>query len=250
MDDYTRAAQMTATFTRAGGVLDYGLERSRLLVRVLRTLARGHPVTPTDVDGLAREAGLAPDDVQVFLREVTERDGADRIIGIVGLSLGEHPHRFSVNGRRLATWCAEDTLFLPALLGQTARVESISPASREPVHLTIGPEGVQAVSPPGAVVSIALVDPDQTDFGSVEAIWMTFCRHIHFFASREEAARWAVGRSDLAILTPDEGTGSGACWPTGFSRTPHEALAAETRTMSEESGDMAAPQVTVYYSTS
>jgi hypothetical protein len=61
------------------------------------------------------------------------------------------------------------------------------------------------VSPPGAVVSIALVDPDQVAFGSVEAIWMTFCRHIHFFASREEAARWAAVRRDIAILTPDEG---------------------------------------------
>jgi alkylmercury lyase len=79
----------------------------------------------------------------------------------------------------LSTWCAEDTLFLPALLGQTATVESPSPVSRESVRLTIAPEGVQAVSPTGAVVSIALVDPDQVAFGSVEAIWMTFCRHIH-----------------------------------------------------------------------
>jgi hypothetical protein len=28
---------------------------------------------------------------------------------------------------------------------------------------------------------------------------------IHFFASREEVARWATGRGDIAILTPDEG---------------------------------------------
>jgi len=34
---------------------------------------------------------------------------------------------------------------------------------------------------------------------------MAFCRHVHFFASREEAERWAAGRSDIAILTPDEG---------------------------------------------
>ncbi len=205
MDDYTRAADMTAKLTRAGGVLDYGPERSRLLVRVLRTLALGRPVTGRDVDGLAAEAGVAPDEAQVFLRAVTERDGTDRIIGVLGLSLGEHPHRFAVNGQRLSTWCAEDTLFLPALLGQTASVESISPVSREPVRLVIGPDGVQAVSPAGAVVSIALVDPDQTAFGSVEAIWMTFCRHIHFFASREEAERWATGRRDIAILTVDEG---------------------------------------------
>ncbi len=205
MDDYTRAADMAAKLTRAGGALDYGPGRSRLLVQVLRALALGRPVTQTNVDELAPEAGMTPDEAQAFLREVTERDGADRIIGVLGLSLGEHPHRFSVNGHRMSTWCAEDTLFLPALLGQTATVESISPASREPVRLAIGPDGVQAVSPAGTVVSIALVDPDQTAFGSVEAIWMTFCRHIHFFASREEAKRWATGRSDIAILTLDEG---------------------------------------------
>jgi alkylmercury lyase len=99
----------------------------------------------------------------------------------------------------------EDTLFLPALLGQTATVESTSPLSRKPIRLTVGPDGIHAVDPPGAAVSIALVDPDRAAFGSVEAIWMTFCRHIHFFASREEAERWAAGRSDLAILAPDEG---------------------------------------------
>jgi alkylmercury lyase len=205
MDDYTRAGEVAAKLTREGGVLDYGPERSRLLVRVLRILARGRPVTRTDVDELAPEVGITPDAAQAFLRQVTERDGSDRIIGLLGLSLGEHPHRFSVNGRRLSTWCAEDTLFLPALLGQVATVESLSPLSREPVRLTIGPEGVQAVSPTGAVVSIALVDPDQVAFGSVEAIWMTFCRHVHFFVSREEAARWAGNRRDIAILTPDEG---------------------------------------------
>jgi len=34
---------------------------------------------------------------------------------------------------------------------------------------------------------------------------MTFCRNIHFFTTREEAVRWAAGRDDIAILTPDEG---------------------------------------------
>ncbi len=69
----------------------------------------------------------------------------------------------------------------------------------------MGPEGVQSVNPPGAVVSIAIVDPNDTTLGSVQTIWTTFCHHIHFFATREEAVRWAAGRGDIAILTPDEG---------------------------------------------
>ena len=105
----------------------------------------------------------------------------------------------------MSAWSAEDTLFLPALLGQTASIESTSPLSREPVRLTVSPDGVRSVSPPEAVVSIPIVDPGDTTLGSVEAIWTTFCRQIHFFATREEAVRWAAGRGEIAILTLDEG---------------------------------------------
>jgi alkylmercury lyase len=203
--DYTRAEAMMGALTRDGAVLGYRPEQSRLLVRLLRALARGRPVTAPEVDRLADETGNARPAAHAFLRPITERDPRDRIIGVLGLSLGDHPHRFWVNGQRLATWCAEDTLFLPALLGQVATVESTSPLSREPVRLTVAPDGVQAVDPAGAVVSIALVDPDDVTFDTVEAIWRTFCRQIHFFASREEAAQWAAGRGDLAILTAEEG---------------------------------------------
>jgi alkylmercury lyase len=203
--DYTRAEAMTRALTRDGGVLDYGSERSRLLVQVLRTLAGGRPVTAPDVGRIADALGMDRDDARAFLWPVTERDAADRIIGVLGLSLGDHPHRFTVNGHGMATWCAEDTLFLPALLGQAATIESPSPLSRETVRLTVAPGGVKAVSPAEAVISIAIVDPDGADLATVEAIWRTFCRQIHFFASRGEAERWAAGRGDIAILTPDEG---------------------------------------------
>ncbi len=202
---YKRAEEMVRRLTQDGGVLGYEPEQARLLLQVLRTLARGRPMTRPEIDAIAVDLGWPPEAAHAFLRPLTERDAADAIIGLLGLSLAEHPHSFWVNGQRMSTWCAEDTLFLPALLGQTATVESMSPLSGESVRLTVGPEGVQRVSPPEAVVSIAIVDPDDTTVGSVEAIWMTFCRHIHFFASGEEATRWAAARADIAILTPDEG---------------------------------------------
>lgn len=154
---------------------------------------------------IATDFGWAPEAAHGFLRPLTERDAADAVIGVFpGLSLGNHPHRLSVNGRQMSAWCAEDTLFLPALLGQTATIESTSPLSRVPVRLTVRPDGVMKVSPPEAVLSIAIVDGDTT-LTAVEAIWMTFCRNIHFFATREEAVLWAAERDDIAILTPDEG---------------------------------------------
>lgn len=206
MMDYKRAEEMVRGLTRDDGVLGYTTEQARLLLQVLRTLARGRPVTGPEVDAIAADLGWAPDAAQAFLRPLTERDAADAIIGVLpGLSLGDHPHRFSLDGRRMSTWCAEDTLLLPALLGQTATVESTSPLSRAPVRLTVGPDGVRSVNPSGAVLSIAIVDPRDTTLETVESIWTTFCHHIHFFATREEAARWAADRGDIAILTADEG---------------------------------------------
>lgn len=207
MKDYKRAEEMVRGLTRDDGVLGYRPEQVRLLLRVLRTLARGRPVASPQIDELAGDLGWAPEAAaHAFLRPLTERDATDAIIGVLpGLSLGDHPHSFCANGQRMSAWCAEDTLFLPALLGQTASIESTSPLSQKPVQLTVSPDGVRSVSPPEAVVTIPIVDADDTTLGSVEAIWTTFCRQIHFFASREEAERWATARTDVAILTPDEG---------------------------------------------
>ena len=200
-----RAAEMMRKLTESGGPLDYGPDHSRLLLRLWRTLARGHPVSADQVERTIAELGIDRDEAQEFLREVAERDAEDNVVGIVGLSLNDHPHRFSVNGKRMSAWCAEDTLFLPAVLGQTATVESESPLSKDTVRLRVSPQRVEEVSPPGAVVSMVIVDPDEADLGSVQAIWGTFCHHIFFFASRDEAERWAAGRDDIEILPVDEG---------------------------------------------
>jgi hypothetical protein len=161
--DYRRAEAMTRSLTRDGGVLDYGSVRSRLLVRVLQTLADGRAVTPVQVDEIVDLLEMGRNEARVFLRTLTERDASDNIIGVLGLSLGDHPHRFFVNGRRMTTWCAMDTLFLPALLRRTAVIESTSPLSRETVRLSVGPSGVESVSPAGAVVSMVILDPDKAD---------------------------------------------------------------------------------------
>jgi alkylmercury lyase len=192
------------TRTLRDDVLDYGPDRSRLLLRALRALASAEPVTWDRVDRLTADLGLSREDATQFLRRLTERDADDNILGIMGLSLNAHRHRFTVNGKRMSTWCAEDTLFLPALLNQSAVVESYSPTSGEPVRLIVGPETVHAVTPPDAVVSIVVPAVGNPDMSSVESIWTTFCHHIHFFPSRAEAERWAAGRTDIEILSVAE----------------------------------------------
>jgi alkylmercury lyase len=40
-------------------------------------------------------------------------------------------HRFEINGLTLWTWCAWDSLFIPEILAQTARVASRDPETGE-----------------------------------------------------------------------------------------------------------------------
>lgn len=189
----------------AEDLLDYGPGHSHLLLRVMRRLAQGNPVTGAQVDEIVADLGLAQEDAQPFLRKITERNAEGQIVGIMGLSLNDYPHRVQVNGVVLSAWCAEDTLFLPAMLQQTASVESHSPISKEKIRLTVSPQRVEAIRPTSAVMSIVVVDAKEESMASVHAIWMTFCNHILFFASREEAEQWAAGRSNIAVVTVDEG---------------------------------------------
>lgn len=188
-------------------LLDYGPGLSRLLLQIQRRLAKGRPVTKAEVDESIAELGLLPDEARRFLQKITERNAEGQIVGIMGLSLNDSPHRLHVGGVALSAWCAEDTLFLPAMLRQTATIESRSPLSKETIRLTVSPERVGSVSPAGAVVSIVVVDPTEENMASVEAIWTTFCNHIFFFPSRVEAEQWAAGKadSDIAVISVEEG---------------------------------------------
>ena len=199
-----RATETMRMLIEPGGPLDYGPNLSRLLVRVMRELAQGRPVPKERVDQIVADVGIDPEEAHKLLREVTERDAHNNIFGILGLSLNDTPHRFYVDGTRMSTWCAADTLKLPPVLDQTASVESVSPVSGEKVRLRVSPQGVEEVDPAGAVLSIVIVDPDDANMGSVEAIWGTFCHHLFFFASREEAERWSAGRDDIEILSVEE----------------------------------------------
>jgi alkylmercury lyase len=201
----TRVDDLAEKLSGSGGPLDYGPELSRLTIRVLRAVAAGTPVTRAQVGQLTSDLAVSPQEAERFLGQIAEYDLGDNIVGIAGLSLGGHPHRFAVDGRQLSTWCALDTLFLPALLGRAAAVESPSPLSREPVRLRVSPERVEQVSPAGAVLSMVTVGQDRRAMTSVQALWSAFCCHVHVFASREEAERWAAGREDIAVLSIEEG---------------------------------------------
>ena len=213
-----RAEEMVQVLNRNGGLMDYETDNLHLLVQIVRVLAKGDPVTTNQVDGIVAELGIDADASEQFLQTVAERDDDDNIVGALGLSLKQHPHRFIVGGTQMTTWCAQDTLFLPVMLQQTATVETQSPVSKEKIRITVGPEGVKEANPAGAVMSTVVFDPDSTDLNTPTDIQMNFCRNIHFFASGEEVEQWAAGRSDIETLSLEEAFELGnQMWPEAYS---------------------------------
>lgn len=178
----------------------------RLLIHVLRRVADGRPVTPEQVEQIASSLQMPAGAAISFLRQVSERDGEGNVVGILGLSQNTHPHRCVINGHPLSTWCAWDGLFLPAVLRQTANLESPCPATKKTIRLTVAPDKVEQCEPVGAVVSIVVPETTKKGRESVEEIWMAFCHFVHFFHSPEAASGWFAGRKmPASILSVEEG---------------------------------------------
>ena len=123
-----------------------GCEDAPLAVTLVRLLAQGEPVTTA---ALAEASTRSPQDVaaQVGRWPNVERDENAAVVGFSGLTLRPTAHAFEINGRRLHAWCAWDTLFLPGMLGSSARVHSTCPVSGTEVKLVVAPAGVESAEP-------------------------------------------------------------------------------------------------------
>ena len=179
-----------------------------LFVPLLRLLAEGEPVTVAE---LATASGRSEDTVRQGLAAVpdTEYDDEGRIIGLA-LTMRPTPHRFTLAGEQLYTWCALDTLIFPTLLERAASVESVSPTSGEPIRVTIDPvAGVTSVEPATAVVS--LVNPDQ-----ITSIRSSFCNQVHYFTSDEDAAGWLAEHPRAEVVPVAVAYRIGTDLTTGF----------------------------------
>jgi hypothetical protein len=159
-------------------------EAGRLLMRTaVRLLARGEPVTKSE---LAAAAGCDVTDlIDAPAGPDIEYDDEHRIVGW-GLTLVPTPHKFVVDGRRLYTWCAADTLMFPAIIGRRADIESRCPTTNTVIRLTVDPDdGVGGLAPAAAVISIP--NSEELDVAQVRA---SCCNPGRFFASAEAAKDW------------------------------------------------------------
>jgi len=183
-----------------GAAPDLDSAGQRLFIATYRLLAAGHPVTTAE---LAAATGLAEPAAAGALGRWPGvfTDSQGRVTGFWGLALGElsPAHRFETGGRVLYAWCAWDTLFLPARLGQEAHVTSACPATGELIELTVGPDGISATSHPAAVVSFLLPDgPFDSE------VVQSFCHFVHFFATRQAGDQWVASHPGTFLLTLGE----------------------------------------------
>jgi alkylmercury lyase len=167
--------------------------KSHLLRAALRLLASGEPISPielasaADVSAVELARAVAGQDV--------EYDDRGRIVGW-GLTSKPTPHKFTIDGKQLYTWCAPDTLIFPAVIGGTARIESPCRTTGRIIRLTVDPDaGITALEPSTAVVSI--VDPDQVDPTAVRA---TLCNPQHFFVTADAARHWQSEHPGMRVL--------------------------------------------------
>jgi alkylmercury lyase len=168
-----------------------GRQAQQFALTLLRLLAEGAPVP---VERLAEALELPSAQVEQTFGHWPEarRDDDGLLTAFMGLSVEEiGDHRLHLpDGRRLSAWCAWDTLFLPELLGETARVTSRCAATGQDIALTITPAGPTDLAPPATVMSFLA---PKRKFGS--DVINNFCRYVHFFASPEAAASWVEGHA-------------------------------------------------------
>ncbi len=177
------------------------VDEQKIARAVHRLLAEGEPVPESRI---AHTAGVASDRVALALETspgFVQRDERGDVVGFWGLTVQElSPHRLEVAGRQLWAWCALDALFLPFVLGRTAHIESVCARTGESLRAVVGPDRVEEVSPPGAVIS--LLRPEGP-FSQDDTL--SFCHHVLFFTSTEAGEQWIGDRQDHFLLTLEQG---------------------------------------------
>ena len=179
---------------------DFDGEQQRIALAVYRRLAEG---SPAPASSIAADAGAESERVEDLLASWPGvfLDEDRRVVGFWGLTIRRlsPTHRLRVDGRELFAWCAWDTLFLPGILGTTARVESVCPTTGQTISLVVSPRAVLETSHPPAVVSF--LTPDRSFDADVI---QSFCHFVHLFASRDAGEAWTADHPGTFLLTLDD----------------------------------------------
>lgn len=186
-------------------VPELSVEEQQTAVALYRELGKGAAL---DVEQLASSLGISASEARGRLaspaiESLIYADEQGRVVGFGGLATVPTKHRFEVGQRELWTWCAWDSLFIPQLLDETARVSSSDPETGQDISLVVTPHGVECVGPETVVVSFLL--PDERAFDESAANLMsTFCHFVFFFASADSGQRWAAKHPGTLLYSVDD----------------------------------------------
>jgi alkylmercury lyase len=180
-------------------------EEQRAAVALYRELAKGQAV---DAAQFGQALGVSPAEGSALLardsiKAFAYSDHQGRVLGFGGLATVPMHHRLEVDGRTLWTWCAWDSLFIPEILGRSARVTSSDPENGEVVRLLVSPDRIESAEPEDAVVSFLL--PNAHDFDTSAAnVMAKFCHFVFFFTSRSSGERWVAKHTGTFLYSPAE----------------------------------------------
>lgn len=141
--------------TLSTAIPNFPPDQQCVAMTIYRELAKGKPVSRAH---LAGALGLSGEAVQRILsreplRTFTYTNKEGLVIGFGGLAAVPMHHEFRVNGQKLWTWCAWDSLFIPKILGKVAEVASRDPETGEAVRVTVLPTEIERTEPNDVVVS-------------------------------------------------------------------------------------------------
>ncbi len=172
----------------------------QIAIATYRLLAGGKPVA---TEAIAGAVGVPAARVEAALESWpgVYRDDASRVAGFWGLGIEPLDPEYSlqIDGKTSYAWCALDTLFIPPLVGKTVSVQATDPVNGQRVSLVVDGNGVQEVTPPGAVVSMVIPD-GPFGYDVIES----FCHKVLFFASEESGRSWVAEHEGTTLLTVQE----------------------------------------------
>lgn len=153
-----------------------------------RTLRRGEVASPA---AIAESAGLSVGEVDDALQSLAsggqvELDEDGRVVGSAGLTLLPTPHRLTLAGVPLHTWCAIDAIGIPAALGQDALATTSCPRCGRELRIEF--ERGRPASEPGFVAWLP-TDPCSN-------VREELCAQANLFCDEEHLRSWRAGSGD------------------------------------------------------
>jgi len=169
----------------------------RLQVIALQLLSKGDHISR---DRLAEAWDMPIEQVNAIFEQASalgtlQLDDSGNMVG-TAISLVPSSHKFQIDGKNLYAWCAYDAIYAPGMIGSDAVVESVDPLTNESIQIKVSPNGITESEPEGVVTTVVGMDADAR--GGAES---PRCNQMHFFASEENARKWAADHPGVLIMT-------------------------------------------------